>query len=222
MTDTAPLGAGGPKPSRWLPRPRSLRLRAVLVVLSAVITPLVFVWLSEMADASEGLAMGRRVQVAAERAAQELADGAVLGWFEGRFEWGPRALGHRSIVADPRSVQMKDTVNARIKYREAFRPFAPSVTAEALDDWFDLPAPAAGPARCTLSTPMVRPGPRRGGRAPWACPVSRGTAAGGGRRGIRSPTRPRSRGSSPAGAWRSASGPTVPWPSGCRASSAAR
>ena len=69
--------------------------------------------------------------------AERLAEGDVVGWFQGRMEFGPRALGHRSIVADPRRVEMKDVLNARIKHREPFRPFAPSILADAAGDWFD-------------------------------------------------------------------------------------
>jgi carbamoyltransferase len=75
--------------------------------------------------------------------AERIAAGDVVGWFQGRMEFGPRALGHRSIVADPRSATMKDVLNARIKRREAFRPFAPSILAERVGDWFeqDYPSP---------------------------------------------------------------------------------
>ena len=75
--------------------------------------------------------------------ADRIAQGDVVGWFQGRMEFGPRALGHRSIVADPRRHDMKDVLNARIKHREPFRPFAPSVLAEAVGDWFeqDYPSP---------------------------------------------------------------------------------
>jgi carbamoyltransferase len=69
--------------------------------------------------------------------AQRIADGDVVGWFQGRMEFGPRALGHRSIVADPRRDDMKDVLNARIKHREPFRPFAPSILADAAGDWFE-------------------------------------------------------------------------------------
>jgi carbamoyltransferase len=69
--------------------------------------------------------------------AERLADGDVVGWFQGRMEFGPRALGHRSIVADPRSAAMKDVLNARIKHREPFRPFAPSILADATGEWFE-------------------------------------------------------------------------------------
>ena len=69
--------------------------------------------------------------------AERLAAGDVVGWFQGRMELGPRALGNRSILADPRRAEMKDILNARIKHREPFRPFAPSIRAEATGDWFD-------------------------------------------------------------------------------------
>ncbi len=60
-----------------------------------------------------------------------------LGWFQGRVEWGPRALGHRSILADPRRPEMKDILNRRIKHREIFRPFAPSIMEEATGEFFE-------------------------------------------------------------------------------------
>ena len=68
----------------------------------------------------------------------QLVAGKVIGWFQGRGEWGPRALGNRSIIADPRTNTIKDTINEKIKFREPFRPFAPSVLAEAADQYFDL------------------------------------------------------------------------------------
>jgi carbamoyltransferase len=68
--------------------------------------------------------------------AAKIAEGKIVGWFQGRMEWGPRALGNRSIVADPRRADMKDILNSRIKYREPFRPFAPSVLAERVGDYF--------------------------------------------------------------------------------------
>jgi carbamoyltransferase len=71
-----------------------------------------------------------------ERTAAVIADGHVIGWFQGRMEWGARALGNRSIVADPRRRDMRDIINQKIKFRERFRPFAPSVLAEAIDDYF--------------------------------------------------------------------------------------
>ncbi len=73
------------------------------------------------------------------RVVEDLMGGKVAGWFRGRFEFGPRALGARSIIADCRDTKMKELVNAKIKFREAFRPFAPSVLAERAADWFELP-----------------------------------------------------------------------------------
>lgn len=69
---------------------------------------------------------------------EKMKKGKVIGWVQGEFEWGPRALGHRSIIADPRSLQMKDTVNSKIKFREAFRPFAPSAIIETADQFFSV------------------------------------------------------------------------------------
>ncbi len=66
-----------------------------------------------------------------------LAEGKAIGWFQGRMEFGPRALGARSIIADPRSEKMQKTLNLKVKYRESFRPFAPSVLREDLNEWFD-------------------------------------------------------------------------------------
>src|SRR5438445_496920 len=71
------------------------------------------------------------------RSAAIIADGKILGWFQGRAEWGPRALGNRSIVADPRCPEMKEILNRRIKHREVFRPFAPSILAEFTADYFE-------------------------------------------------------------------------------------
>jgi carbamoyltransferase len=71
------------------------------------------------------------------RTAAAIAEGKVVGWFQGRMEWGPRALGNRSIVCDPRRADMKGILNAKIKRRESFRPFAPSVLEEAVADWFE-------------------------------------------------------------------------------------
>jgi carbamoyltransferase len=76
------------------------------------------------------------------RAAQDIADGAVMGWFQGRMEFGPRALGNRSIVVDPRRADMKEILNERIKKREPFRPFAPSILEERVGDYFEQTHPA--------------------------------------------------------------------------------
>jgi len=71
------------------------------------------------------------------RAAKSISEGKVVGWFQGRMEWGPRALGGRSILADPRRVDMKDILNLKIKRRESFRPFAPSILRERVKEWFE-------------------------------------------------------------------------------------
>jgi carbamoyltransferase len=76
------------------------------------------------------------------RAAQDIAAGLVVGWFQERMEFGPRALGNRSIVVDPRRAEMKDVLNDRIKKREAFRPFAPSILEERVADYFEQTHPA--------------------------------------------------------------------------------
>src|SRR5205809_4751652 len=72
--------------------------------------------------------------------ARLLADGNVVGWFQGRMEWGARALGNRSILADPRRADMRDLINAKMKFRENFRPFAPSILEEAIGEYFVEPA----------------------------------------------------------------------------------
>jgi carbamoyltransferase len=74
--------------------------------------------------------------------ADTLADGGIVGWYQGRVEFGPRALGNRSIVADPRRPEMKDILNARIKHREPFRPFAPAVLEERTGEYFDKSYPS--------------------------------------------------------------------------------
>jgi carbamoyltransferase len=66
-----------------------------------------------------------------------IAEGCVVGWFQGRMEWGPRALGNRSILCDPRRPDMKEILNERIKRRESFRPFAPSILREQVGAWFE-------------------------------------------------------------------------------------
>ena len=88
-------------------------------------------------------ALGARYEVAddgdvVELTAAALADGNAVGWFQGRMEFGPRALGNRSILGDPRSPTMQKQLNLKIKYRESFRPFAPSVLAEDVGEWFEL------------------------------------------------------------------------------------
>src|SRR3954453_17255735 len=78
----------------------------------------------------------------AAKVAATLADGKVVGWFQGRMEYGPRALGNRSILGDPRNPEMQKKLNMKIKSRECFRPFAPSVLEEDLEEYFDLKAPS--------------------------------------------------------------------------------
>ncbi|ABW66788.1 carbamoyltransferase family protein [Desulfosudis oleivorans] len=89
--------------------------------------------------------------------ARRLAAGQVVGWFQGRMEWGPRALGNRSILADPRDPGMQRRLNLKIKFREPFRPFAPAVLAEDATEWFALEAPSP----YMLLTAPVKPSRRR-------------------------------------------------------------
>jgi carbamoyltransferase len=97
-----------------------------------------------------------------KRSAAIIGNGKILGWFQGRAEWGPRALGNRSIVADPRRPDMKEILNRRIKHREIFRPFAPSVLAEATREYFEKSYPSPF---MTLAYP-VRPEKREKVPAP--------------------------------------------------------
>jgi len=93
-----------------------------------------------------------------DRVTQYLTEAKVVGWFQERFEWGPRALGSRSILADPRNPAMKDIVNSKIKFREPYRPFAPSVAAECANTYFELgDAAQQYPARYMLYVTPVRP-----------------------------------------------------------------
>jgi carbamoyltransferase len=92
-----------------------------------------------------------------DEVASRLAAGKVIGWMQGRFEWGPRSLGCRSILADPGNAAMRDHVNAAIKFRESFRPFAPSVLAHCAEDLLELPhACELYPARFMLYVVPVR------------------------------------------------------------------
>jgi len=103
-----------------------------------------------------------------EHAAQALADGKVIGWFQGRMEFGPRALGARSILGDPRSAQTQSVMNLKIKFRESFRPFAPSVLAEDTADYFEL----AGDSPYMLLVAPVR-------RSRWRQPTTEESAIAG-------------------------------------------
>jgi carbamoyltransferase len=97
-----------------------------------------------------------------EQTVERLASAKVVGWYQGRFEWGPRALGNRSILADPRNPEMKDIVNSKIKFREPYRPFAPSVLAERAEKYFELPDAAHQyPARFMLYVTPVKPDQRK-------------------------------------------------------------
>jgi len=92
-----------------------------------------------------------------DQTVNRLMQGKVVGWFQGRFEWGPRALGSRSILADARNPEMKDIVNSKIKFREPYRPFAPSVLAHCAERYFDLPRAACHyPARYMLYVVPVK------------------------------------------------------------------
>ncbi|MDJ1184596.1 carbamoyltransferase family protein [Roseofilum casamattae] len=95
------------------------------------------------------------------RLAQILADENVVGWFQGRMEFGPRALGGRSIIGDPRSPKMQSVMNLKIKYRESFRPFAPSVLAERVSDYFEQYSPSpymlmVAPVKESMRIPMTK------------------------------------------------------------------
>jgi carbamoyltransferase len=99
--------------------------------------------LAEPASSSALAAAGCSIQTLSDgqicsAVAGAISEGLVIGWFQGRMEWGPRALGHRSILGDPRRADMKDILNLKIKRRESFRPFAPSVLREAVSEWFSL------------------------------------------------------------------------------------
>ena len=77
-----------------------------------------------------------------QKTAKLISDGNVVGWYQGKMEWGPRALGNRSILADPRRADMKDILNAKIKHRESFRPFAPSIMEEFSEEYFEMDIPS--------------------------------------------------------------------------------
>ena len=73
-----------------------------------------------------------------EKTSQEITNGKAIGWFQGRSEFGPRALGNRSILADPRDAKMQKILNLKIKFRESFRPFAPAIIEEEVSKWFNI------------------------------------------------------------------------------------
>src|SRR5215468_3474078 len=94
--------------------------------------------LEQFADRVEVIRFGSLEDTCVE-AARLIAEGRVIAWYRGRMEFGPRALGHRSILADPGHPEMRDRINAMVKMREAFRPFAPAVSLEQVQDWFEVP-----------------------------------------------------------------------------------
>jgi len=91
----------------------------------------------EISDAGCAVALIADEEDLLSKTAKAIADGKIVGWFQGRMEWGPCALGNRSILADPRNSGIKDVLNAKIKRRESFRPFAPSILREAVAEWFE-------------------------------------------------------------------------------------
>jgi carbamoyltransferase len=107
-------------------------------------------WGSEWSDAEclgaieQAHVRSTRMERAAliSKAAQDLCEGKIVGWFQGRMELGARALGNRSLLADPRRADMRDTINLKIKFREKFRPFAPSILEEFVGDYFEISEPS--------------------------------------------------------------------------------
>jgi len=106
--------------------------------------------------AAEGVHATRSEDIAADVAAL-IAKGCIVGWFQGAMEFGPRALGNRSLLADPRSPEIRELMNVKVKHRETFRPFAPSVLAERSAEWFELGRPSASLGAMLFACP-VRPG----------------------------------------------------------------
>jgi carbamoyltransferase len=132
----APLGSAMWHYHQTLNRPRSFELRHALFGKSYSE--------KEITSALENAGLDYRRMPEKElvaRVAQDLADGKIVGWFQGRFEMGPRALGNRSILADPRREEMRDLLNAKVKKREPFRPFAPAVLVERAHEFFEVDQP---------------------------------------------------------------------------------
>jgi len=92
-----------------------------------------------------------------QKVVSHLEKGNVVGWMQGRFEWGPRALGNRSILADPRRAEMKEIVNEKIKFREPFRPFAPSILSDRMEEYFEMKKGGEYPSQFMLLVPFVKP-----------------------------------------------------------------
>ena len=91
-----------------------------------------------------------------ERTASLIKAGKVVGWFQGRMEWGPRALGARSILSDPTNPRMKETLNLKVKHRERFRPFAPAVCEDDAQEFFECDSPLPDPASYMLMVYPIR------------------------------------------------------------------
>jgi carbamoyltransferase len=108
----------------------------------------------ETAIKASGL-KARRSKSPARDAAKMIAEGKIVAWFQGRMEFGPRALGNRSLLDDPRRPEMRDILNQKVKHREDFRPFAPSVLAEHADEWFEV-GPRSASHEFMLFTPRVQ------------------------------------------------------------------
>ncbi len=133
---------------RWEPRWRRITnstiSRAPPVDAAIPCTALILVPSSPQDEIEQRLrAAGARFETLCDceliaKSADALAEGKALGWFQGRMEFGPRALGARSILGDARSPSMQSVLNLKVKYRESFRPFAPSVLRERVSDYFDL------------------------------------------------------------------------------------
>jgi carbamoyltransferase len=98
----------------------------------------------------------KRSKSPARDAADMIADGKIVAWFQGRMEFGPRALGNRSLLADPRRPEMRDILNQKVKHREDFRPFAPSVMAEHADEWFEIGTPTTSHEFMLFAPPVRR------------------------------------------------------------------
>jgi len=112
---------------------------------------------SEMQEALQAAELSsRRSPDVAREAAQAIADGEIVGWFQGAAEAGPRALGNRSILADPRRATSKDLINLKAKHREFFRPFAPAVLAEEVSAWFEIPRDSASLRFMSFALPVRR------------------------------------------------------------------
>ncbi len=112
---------------------------------------------SEILEAVKSAGLkARRSKSPARDAADMIAGGKIVAWFQGRMEFGPRALGNRSLLADPRRPEMRNILNQKVKHREDFRPFAPSVMAEHADEWFEIGAPTTSHEFMLFAPPVRR------------------------------------------------------------------